>query len=95
MADFYHGRVATVEIGIVIALIAAAVVALVIRRDAENPMPAARAIVGIAAGVLGALVILTTITDLIPDPWEAAVAPIGLVLITAALILLTTRRLAS
>jgi hypothetical protein len=45
-------------------------------------------------GTIGALLILTNITDLIPDALEAAVRPVGAIALTAGLLLLTAWKLA-
>jgi len=87
--------VAAIEIGIVIAVIVSIVVLAIVRRDPDHPVPAARATVGIVAGAIGALLILTNITDLIPDSFEGAVGPIGAIALTAVLLLLTAWKLAS
>jgi hypothetical protein len=87
--------VAEIEIAIVVALVVGVLVLAIVRRNPDNPVPAARATVGIVAGAIGALLILTNITDLIPDSFEAAVGPIGAVAVTAGLLVLTARKLAS
>jgi hypothetical protein len=87
--------VAGIEIGIIIVLAVGALVLAIVRRNPDHPVPAARAAVGIVAGAIGALLILTNITDLIPDSFEAAVGPIGAIALTAGLLLLTVRKLAS
>ena len=86
---------AGIEIVIVVALVVGGLVLAIVRRDPDHPVPAARATVGIVAGAVGALVILTSVTDLIPDSLEGAVIPAGVVALTAALLVVTVRRLAS
>ena len=86
---------AEVEIAIIVGLIVAALVAAIVRRYPDRPVPAARATVGVVAGAIGALVILTNITDLIPDSFEAAIGPAGVIALTAGLLVLTVRKLAS
>ena len=91
----YHRAVAEIIIAIVVALVVGSLVLVIVRQTPDQPVPAARATVGIVAGVIGALLILTNITDLIPDSFEAAVGPIGVVALTAGLLLLTAWKLAS
>lgn len=86
---------AGIEIGIIVGLVVGAVVLAIVRRNPDHPVPAARATVGVVAGGIGALLILTNITDLIPDSFEAVVGPIGTIALTAGLLLLTARKLAS
>ena len=86
---------AQVNVAILVAVIVLALVVLVGRRRAGQPVPAVRATVGIVAGVIGAFVILTNITDLIPDAFETALGPIGVASLTAGLLLLTAWKLAS
>jgi hypothetical protein len=87
--------VAGIQIGIVVALVVSILVLAIVRRDPDQPVPAARATVGIVAGVIGALLILTSITDLIPDSFESLVGPVAAIALTAALLLLTAWKLAS
>jgi hypothetical protein len=87
--------VAGIEIVIVVGLVVGGLVLAIVRRDPDHPVPAARATVGIVAGAVGALVILTNVTDLIPDSLEGAVIPAGVVALTIGLVLFTVRRLAS
>ncbi len=91
----YHRAVAEIEIGIVVGLVVASLVIAIARRDPDHPLPAARAMVGIVGGAIGALLILTNITDLIPDALEAAVRPVGAIALTTGLLLLTAWKLAS
>ena len=91
----YHRRVAEVNIAIIVALLIGGLVLLIGRRSADNPVPAARATVGIVAGMVGAFVILTNITDLIPDSLETAVGPIAVATLTLGVLLLTAWKLAS
>lgn len=86
---------AEIIIAIVVTLVVGTLVLVIVRRSPDNPVPAARATVGIVAGAIGALLILTNITDLIPDSFEAAVGPIGAAALTAGLLLLTAWKLAS
>lgn len=86
---------AEINIAIIITIVVAALVVLIARRSAGHPVPAARATVGIVAGVIGAFVILTNITDLVPDGVETAVGPIGVGALTAGLLLLMAWKLAS
>lgn len=86
---------AAIEIGIVVVLVVGALVLAIVRRHPGNPVPEARATVGIVAGAIGALLILTNITDLIPDSFEGAVGPIAAIALTAGLLLLTAWKLAS
>lgn len=85
---------AGIEIGIIVALVVGAVVLAIVRQP-DHPVPAARATVGVVAGGIGALLILTNITDLIPDSFESVAGPIGAIALTAGLLLLTARKLAS
>jgi hypothetical protein len=87
--------VAEIVIAIVVGIVVGTLVLLMVREPTGHPMPAARAVVGIVAGSVGALIILTQITDLIPDSFEAAVGPIGAAALTGALLLLTAWKLAS
>jgi hypothetical protein len=87
--------VAGIQIGIIVALVVSILVLAIVRRNPDHPVPAARATVGIVAGVIGALLILTNITDLIPDSFESAVGPIAVIALTAGLLLLTAWKLAS
>jgi hypothetical protein len=87
--------VAGIQIGIVVALVVSILVLAIVRRDPDQPVPAARATVGIVAGVIGALLILTSITDLIPDSFESLVGPVAAIALTTALLLLTAWKLAS
>ena len=86
---------AGIQIGIVIALVVSILVLAIVRRNPDHPVPAARATVGIVAGVIGALLILTTITDLIPDSFESVVGPVAVIAFTAGLLVLTAWKLAS
>ncbi len=86
---------AGIEISIVVALVVGGLILAIVRRDPDHPVPAARATVGIVAGAVGSLVILTSVTDLIPDSLEAAVIPAGVVAVTAGLLFVTVRHLAS
>jgi hypothetical protein len=95
VAAAYHRSVAEIEIGIVVALIVVALVIAIVRRDPDHPVPAARATVGIVGGAIGALLILTNVTDLIPDALEAAIRPAGAIVLTTGLLLLTAWKLAS
>jgi hypothetical protein len=87
--------VAEIETSIVVALVVTAMVLWIIRRSPERPLPATRAVVGIGAGAIGALVILTNVTDLIPDALESLVGPIAIVAVTAGLMLLMVWKLAN
>jgi hypothetical protein len=87
--------VAEVNIAIIITIVVATLVVLIARRSSGHPVPAARATVGIVAGVIGAFVILTNITDLVPDSLETAAGPIGVVALTAGLLLFTAWKMAS
>jgi hypothetical protein len=87
--------VAEIETAIVVALVVIAMVLWIIRRRPERPLPATRAVVGIGAGAIGALVILTNVTDLIPDALESLVGPIAIVAVTAGLMLLMVWKLAN
>ena len=86
---------AGIETVIVIAIVMGALVLAIVRANPDRPLPAARATVGIVGGSIGALVILTNVTDLIPDGFEAVVGPIGAVAVTAGLLLLMVWKLAS
>ena len=86
---------AGIQIGIVVALVVSILVLAIVRRNPDNPVPAARATVGIVGGVIGALLILTSITDLIPDSFESLVGPVAVIALTAGLLLLTAWKLAS
>ena len=84
-----------IEVAIVFLIAAGGVILLVIRSSPEQPVPVARAIVGLVAGTLGALFILTPLTDLVPDAIEATIAPLGVIAITVALVILSTRFLSN
>lgn len=86
---------AEIEIVIVVTIVVGGLVLALVRANPDRPVPAARATVGIVAGSIGALVILTNVTDLIPDGFEAVVGPIGAVAVTAALLLLMVWKLAN
>lgn len=86
---------AGIEIAVVFLIAAGGVILLVIRSSPEQPVPVARAIVGIVAGTLGALVILTPLTNLVPDAIESTIAPIGAAAITVTLVILSTRFLSN
>lgn len=86
---------AGIEIGIAVAVIVSMLVLVIVRRNPDHPAPAARATVGIVAGAIGAMLILTNITDLIPDSLESIVGPVAVVGLTAWLLLFTARQLAS
>ena len=86
---------AEIETAIVIAVVVSAMVLWIVRRSPERPVPETRAMVGIGAGAIGALIILTNITDLIPDSFESLVGPFAAIAVTAALVLLTVWKLAS
>ena len=86
---------AGIELGIIVALVVGAVVLAIVRQNPDHPVPVARATVGVVAGWIGALLILTNITDLIPDSFESVAGPIGAIALTVGLLLLTARKLAS
>ncbi len=86
---------AGIEIALVFLIAAGGVIMLVIRSSPEQPVPVARAIVGLVAGALGAIFILTPLTDLVPDAIEAAIAPLGVVAITVTLVILSARFLSN
>ena len=86
---------AGIQLGIVVVLVVSTLVLAIVRRNPDHPVPAARATVGIVAGVIGALLILTNITDLIPDSFESVVGPVAVIAVTAGLLVITAWKLAS
>ena len=83
------------ELWVLLALAVATVVAIATRLARHAPLsPAAVAAgLGVAAGGLGAIVVLVLRLDLVPDDYEGIVLPGLAIAVTAALLAVTWRRL--
>jgi hypothetical protein len=62
--------------------------------DPGQPRPWTRAIIGLAPGLIGAFVIGTLATDLVPDALEQTITPWVVVLATVGVVGLTVTNLA-
>jgi hypothetical protein len=86
--------VAGLELSIIVAVVVAAIVGVAIWLGADRVSPALRSGLGVVAGVLGALLVLTEVADLIPDAVEVWLIPIWIGIVTAALMVISIRSLA-
>jgi hypothetical protein len=64
------------------------------RVDPGQPRPWTRALIGLAPGLIGAFIVGTLATDLVPDALEATATPWVVVLATCGVIGLTVLNLA-
>ena len=79
----------------VILTLALAAFAIILNRVAPGqPRPWLRALIGLAPGVVGAIVVGTLTTDLVPDAFEQTATPWVVALATVGIIGLTVTSLA-
>lgn len=64
------------------------------RLDPGQPRPWTRALIGLAPGIVGAFLIGTLSTDLVPDAFETTITPWVVVLATIGVVGLTVMSLA-
>jgi hypothetical protein len=86
--------VADVAIASVLILTVGALTLLLLRVAPGQSRRRTRALVGLVPGLLGALVVGSLTTDIVPDTWENVAVPWVIVLGTAAVVLLTVTNLA-
>jgi uncharacterized membrane protein len=90
----YHRPVANVQLAVLILVTVAALVFGVSRFTPGAPRRRTRALVGLVPGVLGAILVLTTNVDLVPDELEAQLLPIVVLAISGIVAIITIRSLA-
>lgn len=85
---------ADVAIASVLILTVGSLTLLLVRVAPGQSRRRTRALVGLVPGLLGALVVASLTTDIVPDTWEDVAVPWVIVLGTAAVVLLTVTNLA-
>jgi hypothetical protein len=85
---------ANVELVILIVAVVAVLTAVVVRLTPGAPRRRTRVLVGLVPGMLGAFVVLTQRSDLVPDEIERWVLPLVILVISGLMAGLTIRGLA-
>lgn len=85
---------ANVELAIMTIVVVALLTALVVRLTPGAPRRPTRLLIGLIPGFLGAFVVLTQQSDLVPDEFETWVLPLVVVAISGFMAVLTIRGLA-
>ena len=84
----------TIWAALVFALGLVGMVVVLERVDPGQPRPWTRALIGLAPGIIGAFLIGTLSTDLVPDAFETTITPWVVVLATIGVVGLTVMSLA-
>lgn len=85
---------ANVELAILTVVVVALLSAVVVRLTPGAPRRGTRLLIGLIPGFLGAFVVLTQRSDLVPDEFETWVLPLVVLVVSGFMAVLTIRGLA-